>query len=86
MPATTTLPVGVGPATPVGSPVPPLFYPPIAVLALVFALAVAARFARTLHSEKRGSSIAADVTLGVLGSGLFAVGTLFLLAWVGLYV
>jgi hypothetical protein len=82
----TTPPVGVGPSTPVGSPVPPVFYPPLAVLLLLSAGFVSARFAKQLHSEKRGASMVADVTLGAVGSALFAGGTLFLLAWVGLYV
>jgi hypothetical protein len=78
--------VGAGPSTPVGSPVPPALYPLLATVLLVGASVAAARFARTLHGEKRGSSIAADVTLGVLASSMAGVGTLFLLAWTGLYV
>lgn len=78
--------VGQGPATPVGSPVPPLAYPPLATLLLIGAGVVSMRFAKQLHSESRGSSVAADVTLGLLASLLAGFGTLFLLAWVGLYV
>jgi hypothetical protein len=78
--------VGVGPSTPVGSPVPPLFYPPLALLLLAGAASVSMRFAKQLHSEKRGASWAQDVTLSVVASCLAGFGTLFLLAWVGLYV
>lgn len=78
--------VGVGPSTPVGAPIPPLFYPPLATLLLLSASVASMRFAGQLHSEKKGSSIAADVTLGLVASCLAGFGTLFLLAWVGLYV
>jgi hypothetical protein len=78
--------VGVGPSTPVGAPIPPLFFPPLALILLVSAGVMSMRFAGQLHSEKKGSSIAADVTLGVVASCLAGLGTLFLLAWVGLYV
>jgi len=78
--------VGVGPSIPVGSPVPPVLYPPLATVLLLGAAVAAARFAAALHGEKRGSSIVADVTLGVLASSMAGVGTLFLLAWTGLYV
>lgn len=78
--------VGVGPSTPIGAPIPPLFYPPLATFLLIAAGVVSMRFAKQLHSAKKGSSVAADVTLGVVASCLGGFGTFFLLAWVGLYV
>lgn len=78
--------VGVGPSVPVGAPIPSLFFPPLATSMLIAAGVLSMKFAGQLHSEKKGSSVAADLTLGVLASCLAGFGTFFLLAWVGLYV